>query len=61
MELPPDLGWGDTRVAIGELTVMGYRVEEIRGECHMLRLSGSRLEGSALWRMPGGLERQRGE
>jgi hypothetical protein len=53
IDLPPDLGWGDTRVAMGELERMGYRTEEIRGTHHMLRLSGSRLESSALWRMPG--------
>lgn len=64
IELPPGpdgdmLGWGDTALiktalAEGEDGVRGYVVEEIRGQVHMLRLSGSKLDSSELWAMPGG-------
>jgi hypothetical protein len=53
IELPPDLGWGDTAVLKTALAGDGYVIEEIRGQVHMLRLSGSRLESPELWRMPG--------
>jgi hypothetical protein len=54
----PGSGWGETRVAIGQLEDQGYAVGEIRGAGPvLLRLSGVRLERGELLRMPGGLDR----
>ena len=52
--MPAGSGWGDVRVASGELHRMGYVTEEQRGTGNvLLRLSGSRLGVSELWRLPG--------
>ena len=54
IELPPDYGWGDIRVATVALHELSYVTEEQRGAGWvMLRISGSRLDRSALWRLPG--------
>jgi len=54
IELPADYGWGDIRVAAVALHELGYVSEEQRGTGWvMLRISGSRLERGALWRLPG--------
>ncbi len=54
LELPPDSGWGDTRIAASDLGRMDYHVEEQRMTGRvLLRLSGAKLDRAALWRYPG--------
>ncbi len=54
VELPADSGWGDIRLARGALHKLGYVTEELRGTGPvLLRLSGSALDVTELWRYPG--------
>lgn len=54
IELPADSGWGDIRVAASDLKRLDYVTEEQRGTGPvLLRISGAKLERSALWRLPG--------
>ena len=54
IELPAGSGWGDIRVASSELGRLDYVTEEQRVTgMVLLRLSGSKLERGALWRLPG--------
>ena len=54
IELPRDAGWGQVRLAQTTLNNLGYVTEELRGTGPvLLRLSGSRLDVSELWRVPG--------
>lgn len=54
MELPADSRWADVRLASVALNKLGYTTEELRGTGNvLLRLPGSRLEVSELWRVQG--------
>jgi hypothetical protein len=54
IELPAASGWAGIRLARSALHALDYTTEEMRGTGNvLLRLSGSRLEVSELWRVPG--------
>ena len=53
IELPRSSGWADIRLAGSALHKLGYVTEEQRGTGRAwLRLSGARLDVSALWVTP---------